>query len=75
MSRKPPSDLDRHLAKFLKGEMARRGCTYREMAQEIGCSYSSVHRAINLDSSASLQLVNQICRAFGVSVHDIFPRK
>jgi len=75
MSRKPPSELDRHLAKFLKKEMSARGMTYRDMAKEIGCSYSSVHRAINLDASASLQLVHQICRAFKVSVHDIFPRR
>ena len=75
MSRKPPSALDRHLAKFLKGEMTKRGLTYRGMAREIGCSYSSVHRTVNLETSASLQLVQQVCEAFEVSVHEIFPRK
>jgi transcriptional regulator with XRE-family HTH domain len=75
MSRKPPSALDRNLARFLKSEMSKRGLTYREMAREIGCSYSSVHRTVNLETSASLQLVQQVCNAFKVSIHDIVPRK
>jgi len=75
MSRKPPTELDRQLARFLKSEMTRHDFTYREMAKEIGCSYSSVHRTINLETSASLQIVHQICRAFGTSIHEIFPKK
>jgi hypothetical protein len=34
-----------------------------------------VHRTVNLETSASLQLVQQVCEAFEVSVHEIFPRK
>ena len=69
-----PGPFAQRIAAELRAEMARQKMSGRALADAIGANHATVARWINGDGPLSLDWMDAICEALGVSVVDVLAR-
>lgn len=64
---RPPIDFDM-FASVLAGAIKARGVSYREVAKEVGVSFSAVHRVARRTETSDLATYALLCQWLGVSL-------